>query len=134
MSLKKYIILMFIIAMICSGGWVLVLYNINPDTAGWIGLSLFYFSLFWSLVATLATMGLLIRLIFLKRTDDHVVVADEEVGQVKVALRQGVWFGLLVIICLMLQHIKLLTWWNALILVLALTILEFFFVAYQNED
>lgn len=125
---------MFFITLICVGGWVLVLYTIPPDSPWWLGLTLFYFSLFWAVVTTLATIGLLIRLVFIKRNDDHVVVADEEVGQVKVALRQGVWLGLLVIICLMLQHIKLLTWWNGLILVVALTILEFFFVAYKSED
>lgn len=118
-------ILMTISAVFCWAVWVFVIFMIDPATAGILGFGFFYLSLFLSLAGTMSVFGLLFRMKFGK---------EEPVFRtVTVSFRQATMLGLLVIGGLILKSVKLLAWWNIVLLVLAVLILESFFISYQRR-
>jgi hypothetical protein len=120
MSLKKYLILMSLSTLLCCGAWWLVVSMVDPATAGPIGFAIFYLALFFALAGIFALVGFVVRYLFKK---------DEfAFRQVKVAFRQAIMLALLLVASLMLQARGLLAWWNWLILIVLLTVLEFFFI------
>lgn len=125
MTLRQYLILMTISAIFCWIIWGFVLYSVDPTTAGILGFVFFYFSLFLALAGTLAVLGLLLRMKFGK---EELVFKT-----VTTSFRQATLLGLLVIGGLILKSQKLLTWWNIIFLVLALIVIEFFFISYEKK-
>lgn len=101
-----------------------VIFTINPFETNIIGFSLFYASLFISLVGTAAIVGFLVRFVGLKR--------DLAFKSVKEAFRQSFLFALLIIISLFLLSKNLFIWWNLLYLIGGLSILEFFLLGYEK--
>lgn len=116
---------MSIIAVICWAGFVSIIYYLNPATAGRAGYLLFYSSIFLATVATLSVFGFSLR--------RRLLTGELALRQVAITFRQAFWFGLLVVAALGLQARDLLTWWNLLILLVALTVLEFFFLSLRNK-
>ncbi|MFA6551637.1 MAG: hypothetical protein WCV41_03875 [Patescibacteria group bacterium] len=124
MTLKTYLTIMLLATAICWSAWTVVLQSINPETTNFIGFSLFYASLFLAIVGTSAIVGFLIRFILLRK--------ELVFRQVAVAFRQSFLFAAVVIASLILQSFQLLTWYNALFLVMAVTVLEFFLISYKR--
>ncbi len=125
MTLRQYLILMTISAIFCWGIWGFVLYSVDPTAAGILGFIFFYFSLFLSLTGTLAVLGLLLRMKFGK---EGLVFKT-----VTISFRQATLLSFLVIGSLILKSQGIFTWWNIIFLVLALTVLEFFFMSYKKR-
>lgn len=75
-----------------------------------------------ALTGTLSVIGFLLRAALLRQ---QFVVSRH----VAVSFRQAVLLALLIVVALFLQSKSLLTWWNALLIVAALTVLEFFFIS-----
>ena len=125
MSLKQYIFLMLLGTVLCWGAWLLVIFYLDPDSAGWLGFAFFYSSLFLALVGSFALLGLGFRLFILR----HEVVFR----QVTIAFRQALSFAFVVVAALFLQSREVLTWWNMLFLIAMLTILEFAVVARKQR-
>jgi hypothetical protein len=124
MTLKIYLIIMLLATAICWSAWAVVIQSINPETTNFIGFLLFYASLFLSIVGTSAVVGFLIRFILLRKALVF--------RQVAVAFRQSFLFAAVIIASLVLQSFQLLTWYNALFLVVAVTVLEFFLISYKR--
>lgn len=104
--------------------WLLVLWYLTPESAGLLGFVFFYLSLFVALVGSTTLVGFTFR---------HLVHHQEVVfRQVSVSFRQGVLLGVVVVLALVLQAQRLLTWWNLIILVVAFTIVEFFFLSLRR--
>ncbi len=120
MSLKKYLIIMTSATLVSWIAWLFVFFFINPDEAGFVGFALFYISLFFALVGTFSLFGFFIRVWFTKEE-----VIFRHLG---VATRQSFFFSILMVSALMLQGADLLTWWSVPLLVIFLTLLEFFFI------
>ena len=125
MTLKSYITIMTILTLICWGAFVYVLFTINPDSTNWIGFSLFYVSLFLSLVGSSALLGFTVRFVALKQ-----ILAFRSV---KEAFRQSFLFAALVVLSLFLLSQGLFTWLNLAFLVMGLSILEFFLLSYEKN-
>jgi hypothetical protein len=125
MTLKKYLILMSICTLFCWLAWVLVINYIDPTETGVLGFVFFYSSLFLAVLGTMSVFGFAFRMKIFK---DELVYK-----QVGTAFRQAVMFGVLVVGSLFLQSKSLLTWWNIILFVLALTVLEFFFISYKKR-
>ena len=121
MSVKWYIIIMLIATLMSWIAWMLVIFLINPKDAGTLGFGLFYASLFLALLGIFSMVGLFIRHLHKKK--------KFIVEKVLVSFRQGMWFAIIVVGALMLQSKDLLTWWNGVLLVLIVTVLEFFFIS-----
>ena len=117
MTLRLYLILMSIGALICWIAWFFVIGSIEPGHAGFFGFLIFYSSLFLALAGTFSVFGFLIKKIILK--NDEIVF-----HHVKNTFRQGMLVAGIIILGLILLQIKLLTWWNCVLLILLIALIE----------
>lgn len=117
MTLRQYLILMSVGAAICWLAWFFVLGSIAPEQAEFFGFLFFYASLFLALAGTFSVIGFLIKKIILK--NDQIVF-----HHVKSTFRQGMLAAGVIILGLILLQIKLLTWWNGILLILLLAVVE----------
>ncbi|MBI4128784.1 MAG: hypothetical protein HY460_01920 [Parcubacteria group bacterium] len=122
MTLRQYLILVGAGSLVGWGAWLLVLFTINPYDAGLMGFALFYSSLTIALVGTLALIGFGIRMWVFEH--EGIVLR-----QVTTAFRQACFLALVFVGSLFLQSRDLLRWWNVLIFIGTLTILELFIVS-----
>ena len=117
MTLRLYLILMSVGALMCWLAWFFVLGSVEPEQAGFFGFLFFYASLFLALAGTFSVIGFLIKKIILK--NDQIVF-----HHVKSTFRQGMLVAGIIILGLILLQIKLLTWWNGILLVLLFAAVE----------
>ncbi len=120
MTLRSYLILMALCDLVCWGVFVYVVYIVDPFATNWLGLSLFYVSLFFALSGAFAILGFVIRFVGLKK--------ELAFHSVRNAFRQSFLFSFLIVSILVLQAYDLFSWANVLFLAIALTLLEFFFL------
>ncbi len=113
------------VTVICWIGWITVLFYIDPDSAGFIGLFLFYISLFFAVIGSFSLLGFFFRVWFSKEE-----VVFHHVG---IAFRQALLFSLLLVGSLILQGMRILTWWNAALFVICLAVLELFFLTRKKS-
>ncbi|MBI2644955.1 hypothetical protein HYW94_02145 [Candidatus Uhrbacteria bacterium] len=117
MSIRGYTFFLAMTTMLSWIAWVAVVIAINPLETEGVGIALFYISLSLALAGTFSLVGFLIRTVFIKK--------EEVFSRVGIALRQAVFFTLLVDGFLFLQSMRLLTWYNTAFLIIALAIAEF---------
>jgi len=125
MSLRSYIILMLLTTAACYLAFLAVIYFFDPQTGGILAISFFYASLFLALIGTFSLVGLITRIIF---SSNQLVFK-----KVIISFRQGIWFALLVVISLFLKSMNLLVWKNFILLILAFSLLEIFFMSYKSK-
>lgn len=121
MSRSVYLFGIFVTACFGWASWAVVLNKFSPYVSPAPAIFFFYASLFIALTATFALMGFYLR----------IILSREEVylQQINIALRQGVWLALLFCVGLIFQHLQVLTWWDGVLMVLILILLEFYFMA-----
>ncbi len=121
MSLGVYLIFMTAATGIAWGAWYAIVSAVNPQSTTLLGIILFYATLTAALSGTFALIGFFAR---------SVLVPKELMFQrVLISFRQGLFFSILIDGFLVLQHLRLLTWYNAMFLILGLTIAEFFMIS-----
>lgn len=125
MTLRSYLMVMTIGTLIFWLALGLIIINIDPMTAGWMGIGLFYLILMFAITGTGAIIGFVIRFFALKQE----LVAQS----VLIAFRQALLAAILVTSVLFLFSQNLFSWLNVLLLVFALSGLEFFLLSYQSE-
>lgn len=125
MTLRAYTLIMSLTTIFAWLLWLSILSLVDPEVTTWIGFSLFYSSLFLALVGTSALVGFFIRFIAMKK--------ELAFRLVKEAFRQSFLFSSLVIISLVLLSEGLFSWLNVILLVLGLSILEFFLLSLSNN-
>lgn len=126
MTLRAYLILMIISTLVCWTAFSFVLCTVNPEATNWIGFLLFYLSLFLALAGSATLIGFLIRFAALK----HELVFNS----VKNAFRQSFFFAFLITAVLLLLSNDLFTWINLGLLVVGLSVLEFFLISYDSHN
>lgn len=124
MDLKKFLLSMSIATLLCWFGFFMVLVFISPQEIGSLTFLLFYLILALAVTGTLTIIGFLLRKLFNR--------SELAFEHVKVSFRQAIWLSLILIISLYLQSKQLLAWWNAILLVLGLGLIEFFYLG-RNE-
>ena len=103
--------------------WALIIARTDPTTAGALGFVLFYLTLFTAVSGSAMIVGLFIR--------RH---ADDVHRSIRIAIRQGALTGLALTVAVFLQTRDLLTWWNLLFLIVALTLLELFIISLRRPS
>jgi hypothetical protein len=116
---------MGIMTFLCVLSCVYILFTVNPEATNWIGFSLFYVSLSLSLIGISALLGFLFRFIILKKELAFRLVKD--------AFRQSFLFSALIVISLFLLSKGMFSWLNLLLLVVGLTVMEFFWLSYEKS-
>ncbi|MCX6782171.1 MAG: hypothetical protein NTW66_03600 [Candidatus Magasanikbacteria bacterium] len=130
MTLRQYLIIMSLATLVCWSVWFLVVFIYNPNSAGLVGFLLFYTSLFLSVLGTFSIIGFFIRAKIIK--NDDIVFRH-----IKRTFRQGFFFGIFVVLNLLLAQFRLLTWWNFILLLTCYIFLEgliFTNRKYQNRN
>lgn len=126
MSLRAYLAIMGFGTLTAAATFFLVLFSVDPITAGILGFSLFYFSLFLAVAGAVSILGFIVRVL------SH---RDEILSRlVLLSFRQAVMLAALTVGALALHSQGLLSWWNSILLVAAVTITEFFFVSLERKS
>lgn len=123
MTLRSYLIGMFVSTLFCWVSWILILVYIDPEQTSPVGILSFYISLFFAMVGTLTLCGFYLRVWFSK---NEVLFAH-----VAPAFRQAIFLSIILVGSLVLQSFRLLTWWDGALLVGSVTLLEFYFMSRQ---
>lgn len=121
MSLKKYLFFMSFLSLFLWFIFVFIVNLIDPEFTNWIGLFLFYFSLFLALSGSFAVLGFLCRSVFNKK--------DLKISLVKNSFRQSFLLSFLIISILFMLAENLFSWLNLIIVILILSILEYIFMS-----
>ena len=125
MTLGKYLFTMVFATLFCWGALVLVVFFVDPENSGLVGILIFYLAGFLAIIGTFSIIGFLARRIFVQR--------EHTFDQVKNSFRQAVWFGILVMDSLFLQSKDLIAWWNLIVLILILVFLEAMWVIFSKQ-
>ena len=123
MTLRAYLVIMIFTTIVCWAAFGFIIISVNPEATNWIGFFLFYISLFLSLVGLVAIAGFLIRFVGLKYELAFRAVKD--------AFRQSFLFSAAVMIVLFLLSKNLFSWLNLILLIVGLSVLEFFLISYR---
>jgi len=126
MTLKSYLTLMIIATLACWGAFVFILNTISPEITNWLGFVLFYSALFLAVSGLASIVGFLIRFWFLKQK-----LAFYSVNS---AFRQSFLFGLLVISVLLLLANSLFSIFNVLLLIIIITLIEYFLISHRKKS
>lgn len=122
MTLRGYLIVVGLGSLIAWTTWFLVIFTVNPFESGIFGFTMFYIALAVALLGTLSLVGFGFRLFIYK----HETMVLREVTT---AFRQSCFLTIVLIGSLLLQSKSLLAWWNILLFVLLVSILELFFLS-----
>ncbi|OGL73775.1 hypothetical protein A3E39_03510 [Candidatus Uhrbacteria bacterium RIFCSPHIGHO2_12_FULL_60_25] len=125
MGLRTYVLLMAIGTFLAWMAWIVIVMNVNPMEAGFLGFFMFYLTLAVSLVGSLALIGTFFRIIILKR---HEVPSRE----IRIAFRHAVLFAGVAIVSLLLAANGLLRTWHVVALIAVASIVEYLFLQAQQ--
>lgn len=121
MGLRSFLCLIILGTLLGWVAFILVLTRIDPTAGGVFRFFLFYASLWISILGTASVLGFFIRN---KARRDPVIVRIA-----MTSFRQSLWISLLIIGLLLLQSIRYLRWWNALLIVVFFVGFELFYLA-----
>lgn len=104
----------------------LILTTVDPTNTSIAVFAIFYASMFLAITGVCSIVGFSMRVLILKKQ----LFLSREVA---VSFRQAILFATLSIAGLFLQSRKLLTWWTAILLLLAITVFEIFFISTRTR-
>ena len=125
MSFRMFLISLIVGTILAWISWFIIIINVDPQQAGVIGFTMFYTSLTLSLIGTLFVISHWFRLHFLKK---KVLLT-----RIHTSLRQAMFFTVLIVCWMILKSQNISNFWNTLLLILILTVLEFFFLSRQKR-
>lgn len=125
MKVRNSIIILTLTTLVSWAAWVVVVRSVDPGGSSFIGPVIFYLTLFFALVGTFTLVGYFMRL---WRSHNEVVYRH-----VATAFRQGILLSLAFIAALILQSFHYLSWWAAGISLVAVGIIELFFLSQRNN-
>jgi len=123
MGIRSYLGFLLLATAACWAGWLVVVFRVDPTSAGVWDVSLFYGGLSLSLLGTFALTGLVIR-----RLMSHGTLNGE---QVATSFRQALLFVILLVGSVALLRFGLLNPLSAVLFVAVLATVEFFFSAHH---
>lgn len=118
---KSYLSLLLGSILISGAAVVIVLYRLSPyDETWWLSLGLFFLSSFICLASIFALIGSLVRLA-VHRQETYFV-------HFMISLRQGILLSLFCLAFLGFSIVKVVTWWNIVLLFVAFLLVELYFI------
>lgn len=101
--------------------WFVVVYKLSPFSQQSLSLTLFYTSLFVALSGTFALLLYFLRVWANKK--------EVYSSHLNTSIRQGVLLSMMVVIGLGFQRLRVLTWWDGLLLLAIVLLIEFYFMS-----
>ncbi|OGI17754.1 MAG: hypothetical protein A3J63_02370 [Candidatus Moranbacteria bacterium RIFCSPHIGHO2_02_FULL_40_12b] len=124
MTLKSYLWGMRLSTFVTFIAWCLTVYYIDPEKAGILGQALFYLTLFLFLTGLFTLF-----FSFLRRK----ISAEGNQSQLGMNFREGALISLMAAIFLFFQNKAILVWWDGLLVIAAVLLLELYFLTRQNS-
>ncbi|HEY8109160.1 MAG TPA: hypothetical protein VIF43_04090 [Patescibacteria group bacterium] len=118
MSIRTIVWGLGFVAAVCWVAWALTVVNNNPNEGGQTVLLSFYISLYVALVSTITLAGFGLRRQLGNNELRH--------AYLQVSFRQAFIGGALLIALLALQSVRLLAWWDILLLAAVSLLLELY--------
>ena len=119
MSLRNYLFWLFVGTLLALGVFLAILFNTDPQQADFLTKSAFFISLFLFLMGFLTFLGFYLRVYFSNR---EIIYAN-----LPIALRQAGLISFLLVGIIVLQALRVLTVWSAVILILMVVLMEMYF-------
>jgi hypothetical protein len=116
-----YIVALFVATILGWVSWIVVLNKLSPFLSGDLALTFFYSSLFLALTGTFTVVIYYLRLA-LSQTENFF-------GNLNTALRQGALLSFMSCTGLVFQRLRVLTWWDALLLLVIVMLIEYYFMS-----
>ena len=117
MTFRQYLMLMGGTTLLAWFAWGLVLWRINPDEAGWLGMALFFLTFTLGLVGVFATASMSYRVLVMRRP----VVLREA----RIAFRQAAFLAIAAGLMLFLAARDALSWGVMLLVLVVFGGLEY---------
>lgn len=109
-------------------GFFIIINTFDPYDNNIVAFILFYLALFLSLLGSFSLFGFWIRKLWNRKRGIVRIMVTE-------SFRQAIIFSSVLVIALLLQAERILTWWNMLLLIILASFLEFLILAFrQNND
>jgi hypothetical protein len=124
MTHNRYLLFVGIAALVSWAAWYIVISKLDPFESTGLALSLFFLSLFFALSCTLTIFGFYFRLWLNKNEiySNHIIVA----------FRQGIELTIISLGCIFFLILGVLNWWSGFLLILCVSLVEFYFIAKQE--
>ncbi|MCE9586214.1 hypothetical protein K8R04_02755 [Candidatus Uhrbacteria bacterium] len=126
MGYRSFVALMAAVAFVACALLAYVIYNVNPDDAGLMGLTAFYIALYASLVGLISFGGIIFRVHIRGRK-------QTAYREVRIAFRHGLLLAGIAVSSLILSSLGYLAWWNFLLILAAVGTLEYVFLTIQES-
>lgn len=119
-----YILSIFIAALFGWASFIIVLTKLSPYESAALALTFFYVSLFTALTATFGLIGYYIR----------VWIYNNEIyfSHITTSLRQGALLSSMTCVAFVFQRMRVLTWWDGLLLLTLIIFIEFYFMMKES--
>jgi hypothetical protein len=108
-------------------GFFIIIRSFDPTEGSWLVYAMFYGILFLSILGTLSLVGFLSRSIFNRKKGRPRIMATE-------SFRQAIIFSMVLVLALMLQAGRVLTWWNMVLLIILATVVEFVILVFRQSN
>lgn len=125
MRFKSFFLLIILGTVLSWIAWGMVIFNFDPNQISLLQFIAFYISLFMALGGTI--------FIVIDWLKSKVFRRQLLVFRVRASIRHGILFSILLLGWAFLKSQNLLAWWVLLMLILILTVLEFFFISLQRK-
>ncbi len=115
---KKYIQPLMIAGAVSWLSWIVVIWKLDPYESTGLALALFFLSMLIALTCSFTLLGFYLR--------KWVTQNEASISYINTSIRQGLLLSLCTLICLAFLLLGVLTWWNGLLVVAIIILLEFY--------
>jgi hypothetical protein len=124
MTHNKYLLSIGIAGVVSWSAWFIVLNKLNPYESVGLALILFFISLFFALTCTFTIIGFYFRL-WLNKNEIYS-------QHISISFRQGIELSVIAIGCIFFLILGVLNWWSGFLLILAVSLVELYFVGKEQ--
>lgn len=125
MTHHRYISIIAMAGLFAWIAWFIVVNSLSPFYSLGLGLSFFFITFFIALTCTFTVIGFYFRLWLFKNEIFY--------KHINIAFRQGLFLSLLAVMTLILQMLKVLSWWSGILLVAFTVLLESYFSSKDSQ-
>ncbi len=129
MNIRHYVLILSLGTLASLTAWAIVLYMLDPATAGLPGFFAFYITLFCSVLGLAAIIGTVIRLARVKSHEESVFLRV-----IVRSFRQGIVLACLVIGALLLVNARIFSSLTFFFIIVGAGILEFLFLFWEEQQ
>lgn len=125
MTHNRYISIIAFSGVLVWLAWILIILKLSPYESAGLALVFFFITLLIALSCTFTVFGFYFR-VWLFRNEIYY-------KHINIALRQGIFLGLITVFCLVFQMMRVFSWWSGILLVVIAVLMEFYFSSRDSE-